>query len=356
VRRDPRRALKTCELALVRRGCSPATVEAVLRMAGALLSECGKPVKAIDAGDVRAHLAGCARAELSPNTQQAVLVRLRIFFKALVEEGLLPSDPTAGLRVQVGSAQPQLVLTQTQVARLLKTASDASRYASLSTAEHLARPLALRDRALFELLYATGLRRQELANARVVDLRLQEGSLVVRRAKGGESRALPLPLPAVEHLLTYLRNSRPVLAAESSPPTDHLLLGRAGAAILPDGIYQIVRRVGQAAGLEVTTHALRRSVATHLVQAGVTVEAVRQLLGHSDLASLVHYVRLEQTELAKAVRALDLTSARLGPTTEELRTAGNANRRAAAARVRPPRSGSPCPAPGTRLGRGTHER
>lgn len=153
-------------------------------------------------------------------------------------------------------------------------------------------------RACLELLHALGLRASEARAARVVDLDLNAGTLLVRRAKRGKSRALPLPPAALPHLSAYLRDGRQVLAAGRGRDRDALLLNQAGHPLGTDGVRRIVVQVAERRDLRAQPHHFRHAVATHLHQAGVSVEAIRELLGHRNVATTSIYLGVEQDEPA----------------------------------------------------------
>jgi integrase/recombinase XerC len=184
--------------------------------------------------------------------------------------------------------------------RDLPTVLRADQAASLVTAtvEHSSE--AVRDRAVLELLYATGVRVSELCGLDRTDL--DEGRRLVRVfGKGAKERAVPYGLPAQRALDDWLRHGRPVMAGRTSP--DALFLGVQGGRLQPTVVRRIVRAAAQAAGLPHTSpHDLRHSAATHLLDGGADLRAVQDLLGHSSLSSTQIYTQVSTERLRAAFK------------------------------------------------------
>ncbi|MCA9647035.1 MAG: tyrosine-type recombinase/integrase, partial [Myxococcales bacterium] len=141
----------------------------------------------------------------------------------------------------------------------------------------------------------------------VCDLDLAAGCLLVRRAKRGEPRQLPLPPAALPPLARYLRLGRPRLVRGDVLPAaeQRLLLTERGTPLVANEVLRVVKQVAARAGLRAHPHALRRALATHLVQAGVSIAHVRELLGHVRLDTTQRYVLVEREDLRRAVDVLD---------------------------------------------------
>jgi integrase/recombinase XerC len=158
----------------------------------------------------------------------------------------------------------------------------------------------LRDRALLELLYATGARISELCGLDVGDV--DPGRRLVRvRGKGGRERSVPYGLPAEQALDDWLRLGRPALARSASG--DALLLGARGGRLQPSVARRLVSRYARATGLPHTTpHGLRHSAATHLLEGGADLRTVQELLGHASLSSTQIYTHVSVERLRAAYR------------------------------------------------------
>jgi site-specific recombinase XerD len=265
----------------------------------------GNALSHVTRADLERFLADRARV-LSPTSQAQERARLRAALRALEAAGQLPQgDPAAQLAAVHAPPRLQSILAAHDVERLLCAASQLS---ACKAPLAVRRALALRDRGLLELLYGAGLRASEVADARTVDLDPASCSLLVRAVKRGPMRRVPLPEAVSPHLLDYLRDGRPVLSdAHPSRGEGRLFLTRTGRPLDRQVVHHVVRRAGRVAGLAAHPHQLRRSLATHLVRAGVPVPTVQHLLGHARLASTATYLRLDVSDLRHAVEVLEFT-------------------------------------------------
>lgn len=298
--RGPReaKALAALERDLRRRGYSPRTYEGVAWAAALLLRDANKPVGRVTREDVRRFLAGRA-VSVAASTQHGDLARLRTFYRSMLAAGLVAHDATERLDVKRPGHQPQLVLSETDVQRLLVVAAQ-----NVDHTNDRQRARALRDRALVELLYGLGLRQSELRAAQLTDLDLSGQQLLVRTAKRGERRTLPLPEASVPWLGSWLREGRPALMRA---PDDGALLvsARLGHRLGTGSVWWIISKLASRAGLDANPHALRRGLATGLVRAGVPVPVVQAVLGHKQLRTTTRYVAVERGDLRQAVEGLD---------------------------------------------------
>jgi len=291
-------AVRLYERVMRGRGFSPETVAVNLRTVRRFLARLEVRLRRLRRQHVVAALAAMQRAGLAGATQARALGVLRAFSLVLVEAGVLAADPTEGLAVDAGQPAPRVVPTVDAVARLL-AASDVRPRSGASPA------LALRDRALLELLYGLGLRNSEARAARVDDLNLADGSLLVRAAKRGHARTLPLPRAALPHLQRYVEEARPPLVA-GRVDTGHLIVSKTGRPLRHGSdVGEVVAKAARRAGIRCHPHALRRGVATHLAAAGLNLRAVQTLLGHESLAVTQRYVSVPSDELHRTVRALE---------------------------------------------------
>lgn len=292
-------AVRLYERAMRGRGLSPETVAVNLRSVRRFLSTLERPVRRLRRRDVVVYLADLQRAEVAGATQARALMVVRMFCRALVEAQALPEDPTAGLFVDAGEALPGIVPTEAGVAKLL-AAADLRPRSGASPA------INLRDRALVELLYGLGLRSAEARAALVTDLNLADGSLAVRPAKRGPPRTLPLPRAALPHLARYLTEGRPILVRRGLDK-GRLLVSKTGRPLRHcSDVGLIVAKLAARAGVRCHPHALRRGVATHLVEAGVNVRVVQVLLGHQSLEVTQRYVAVDRAGLRATVTLLEL--------------------------------------------------
>ena len=239
------------------------------------------------------HLTEFYRAQKqSPSVSEATAgARLRsllILLRWAVSQELLLLDPSRGWKVPKPNRPLPRVLTVDEVERVLQ--------APLQSPRAFIR---LRDRALLELLYGTGMRGGEVLALNVDDLDLADASLRILGGKG-KNRRLPLTDGVVVALRDYLDWILPRYAQTGETA---LFLTRSGERMNTRSLSQQLQRYGQALGIAgVTAHALRRALATHLVQGGAELVEIQRLLGHVDINSTVVYTRLYPTDLIRAHR------------------------------------------------------
>jgi integrase/recombinase XerD len=226
------------------------------------------------------------RPPLAPASIQRKAASIRSFYKHLRREELIDHDPTADLRWRRRARRLPATLSRDQVMKLLSQPRGTE-------------PLALRDRALLELMYASGLRISEAVSLEVGDVDLEEGLLQVR-GKGGKERIVPVGRHAVSALRAYEGRGRPALVGDAVQ--SRLFLNARGGAISRQGLYKIVMRHARSAGLDerMSPHTLRHSFATHLLSGGCDLRALQEMLGHSDLATTQLYTHLSSDRLKDA--------------------------------------------------------
>jgi integrase/recombinase XerD len=214
------------------------------------------------------------------------------FFTWAVESGLLIVDPAVSVRRESRKQwQPANVISESEVATLIE-ALDATT------------TIGLRNRALFELMYSTGLRCAEVSALDLADVDLSDGVVFVRNGKGAKQRLVPIGATAVEAVERYLIFARPLLLAH--PHVQALFVvgycGGKGTRLGTGGIRCVLKRAAQAASIthRVTPHTFRHSFATHLLRAGADLRHVQELLGHSRIDATERYTHLDVSDLAAA--------------------------------------------------------
>lgn len=226
---------------------------------------------------------GYARASVA---RRAACVRA--FFHFLVENGMLGSDPSTTLVFPVRGRRLPRFLTEREAGELVD-------------GRPVETEVGIRDRAIIELLYATGIRVGELCGLRVCDLDLDSG--VVRVVgKGDRERVVLAGRPALTALASYLRNARPALARVRGYEGDVVFLGNRGAPVDPRQVRRIVDREARAliGGEGLSPHTLRHSFATHMLANGADLRSVQELLGHRNVATTQIYTHLTRAEVRKA--------------------------------------------------------
>jgi integrase/recombinase XerD len=226
------------------------------------------------------------RPSVSPATLQRKAACLRSFYRHLRREGLVDHDPTADLRGPPKTQRLPMVLSREQVGKLLAQPKGTE-------------PLALRDRALLEVMYACGLRVSEAIALEIGDVDLQEGVLRAR-GKGSKERIVPVGRQAVSALEAYCERGRPKLVGLKAE--GHLLVNHRGGGLTRQGLYKIVQSHARSAGLAelMTPHTLRHTFATHLLSGGCDLRSLQEMLGHADLATTQIYTHLSAERLKDA--------------------------------------------------------
>ena len=273
------------------RGLSRNTLEAYrvdLLQLGEFLDRQGLGLAQAGHGDLAAFLSELASTppQKAPATLGRKVACLRSFYRHLRREGLIEHDPTAELRGPRKTQRLPRVLTREEVARLLREPRGSE-------------PLALRDRALLEVMYACGLRVSEAIGLELTDLDLDERMLRAR-GKGSKERLVPVGRQAVTALRSYCRHGRPILLGAKAKST--LFLSRRGSPLTRQGLYQIVQAHARGAGLSerMSPHTLRHSFATHLLAGGCDLRSLQEMLGHADLATTQVYTHLSAERLKDA--------------------------------------------------------
>ncbi|HEV7123398.1 MAG TPA: tyrosine recombinase XerC [Rhodanobacter sp.] len=223
------------------------------------------------------------RRGLEPPSLRAMLSAFRSFFRFLAREGKIQNNPAAGVRSpKVRRKLPEVLDVDEASALVEITAND---------------PLALRDRAMLELLYSSGLRVSELCGTRWRDLDTEQGLLRVT-GKGNKTRIVPVGRMALEALAT-LRTAQP--AGADAP----ILQGRGDQALTPGAVRAAIKRRARSQGIwrRVYPHLMRHSCASHLLESSGNLRAVQELLGHADIGTTQIYTHLDFQHLAKVYDA-----------------------------------------------------
>lgn len=234
------------------------------------------------AGDLLAYLSALNSG--SVRTAARRLSCLRRYYAWLVREGRRSSDPVARIEApRLGRSLPKS-LTESEVEALL----------AAPEVEQTA--LGLRDRAMLELLYATGLRVSELVGLQITQVNLRQGVVRVT-GKGGKERLVPMGEEAAGWLQRYLQESRPVLL--QGRLTEDLFPTRRGSAMSRQAFWHLIRRYARRAGIDkpLSPHVLRHAFATHLLNHGADLRVVQMLLGHSNISTTQIYTHVARERL-----------------------------------------------------------
>src|SRR5262245_11561482 len=242
-----------------------------------------------DLSDFLADLAqgdGNGRPPCSTATVHRKAACLRSFYRHLRREEAIEDDPAARLETPRRGKKLPAVLSYGEVQRLLAQPRGDD-------------PVTLRDRALLELMYASGLRASETISLEVSDVDLEHG-VVRARGKGSKERLVPIGGKAIAAIRVYLRSARGRLVRV--PEERKLFLNFRGRPLTRQGLYKIVLRHAESAGLgdRMSPHTLRHSFATHLLTGGCDLRSVQEMLGHADLSTTQLYTHLSGEELKEA--------------------------------------------------------
>lgn len=288
-------ALARYETHLRARRASPRTLDSYLRELRLLADRLGGRPATVSLQDLREHLCGLLSGSrsitakpLGAATVARAATTYKRFFAFLAAEGLLPDDPARRLeRPRVPRYPPGEVLSVPEVKRLFAACGDDTQ--------------GLRDRAICEVLYATGLRLSEVVALDLGDLDRAERELLVRAGKGEKARLLPLTRSAFHRLEHYVAAARGELATSHADSAQAMFLSRLGRRLCKRALADVLLQRGRRAGIKKTVkpHMLRRTFATHLLKGGASVRHIQELLGHADLNTTALYLKLDTRELRR---------------------------------------------------------
>lgn len=225
----------------------------------------------------------------SDHQMQHVTV-LRSFYGFLCRRGFLLTNPTGLLEYpKVENHLPRSILSKDEARKIIEAPDTRS-------------PLGLRDRAILETFYATGIRAGELANLKLSEVDTEDRLLRVLLGKGRKDRNVPLTRPAAEAIEEYLLRGRPRMRGARG--SSLLFLAERGGRIYNDALNALIASWARKAGIErhATCHTFRHSAATHLLKGGADIRHIQKLLGHASLSSTERYTRVEISDLKDVIR------------------------------------------------------
>ena len=270
----------------VERGLSPHTLVAYendVRKLAAFADARGRTVLELGQAELAEYIAWLRGQGLSPRSQARHVHSARGFYRFAVREGLVEGDPMENLRPPKAFRPLPRCLTAAQIEALLASPRTDG-------------PVGLRDRAMLEVMYATGLRASEVTSLETANVDLELG-LVRVFGKGRKERLVPFGREAAQWVRRYLDGVRGRLAKGRSSKV--LFLSNRGGALSPTGLWGIVRRHAVAAGVArtLTPHVLRHSFASHLLERGADLRALQAMLGHSDISTTQIYTHVTRERL-----------------------------------------------------------
>ena len=274
---------------IVEKGLSKNTIEAyshgLSRFLNHLREKGVQEVQEINKFHVRGFLLALRKKNLSAKTTVRNLVAIRTFFRFLVQEGILEANPVENLESpKVAKTLPQ-ILTLREIEQILEQ-------------PNLQTPLGKRDRAMLEMIYATGMRVSELTQLPIHQVNL-EGGYVLLYGKGSKERIVPLGSEAMKWVTLYVKESRGILTKGKESP--FLFINRSGKAMSRQRLWKNLKDYARKAGLRkrITPHLFRHSFASHLLERGADLRSVQMMLGHVDISSTQIYTHVTGERLKK---------------------------------------------------------
>jgi integrase/recombinase XerD len=271
----------------VERRLSPNTVESYSRdlsQLSAAAAAVGRPVESLDRRALEQVVRDLMAEGRSPRSVARAVACFRGFYRFLVVSGHRQDNPAVDVQAPKAWKTLPKFLSAEQIERLIE-------------APDTTEPRGLRDRALIELFYATGLRVSEMVNLRAQDLNLESGYLTCT-GKGRKQRLVPIGDEASAWLTRYMKAGRPALLKKRASPR-LFVNARGGPGLTRVGFWKILKEHGRHAGLPSTLspHVLRHSFATHLLERGADLRAIQMMLGHSDLSTTQIYTHILDARL-----------------------------------------------------------
>jgi site-specific recombinase XerD len=260
------------------------------------LRDRGVPLVDVRTSDIEAYQADVCALRKKDGTPYSVdlqvhrLSSVKTLFRFLYQRGYVLNDASAPVEYPRREMRlPRGVLTREETRKLVEAPDTSS-------------PIGLRDRAILETFYGTGIRAGELAKLKTIDVDTEDKVLRVLLGKGAKDRNVPLTRAAAEAIEAYLLYGRPKIRGAVKSPW--LFLALRGGRMYPDLLNGVVQAAGKKTGLEKhpTCHTLRHSVATHLLKGGADIRHIQKLLGHSSLQSTERYTHVEISDLSKVLR------------------------------------------------------
>lgn len=247
----------------------------------------GRFVPRLTVRDLSDYMAWLQTQKLAPTSISRHIVSLKVFYRYLQLEGIVKDNPAELLGAQKSWQRIPEVLSATTSVRLVEAPQPYD-------------PFWRRDRAMLELLYATGCRASEISNLPMRNLHLEE-RYCLAHGKGSKDRITPLGEAAVEAIRAYLEHERPDLAKVAKSPPEWVLLSRGGRRLRREAIWELVKRYAIRCGAPegVSPHTLRHSFATHLLAGGADLRQVQELLGHASIATTQIYTHVDQSRLKR---------------------------------------------------------
>jgi len=243
----------------------------------------GKSFISVKSKHIQEYFSDRQKNNIGSSTQARILTCLHSFYEYLLANQLIKKDPTEQLSQPKLEKKLPVFLNIQEVEKLLEAPSSSSLFGQ-------------RDRAMLELLYSCGLRVSELINLSYHNINLKEEFIRIH-GKGNKERVLPMGEVAIDYLMKYETNARPMLLKNGQ--SDSYFLSNRGSAMSRQNFFYIIKAYANQAGIDkpLSPHSLRHAFATHLVQKGADLRSVQLMLGHSDISSTQLYTHIQNAQL-----------------------------------------------------------
>ena len=243
----------------------------------------GKSFISVNSKHIQDYFSDRQKNNISSSSQARILTCLHSFYQYLLANQLIKKDPTEQLSHPKLEKKLPVFLNIQEVEKLLEAPSSSSLFGQ-------------RDRAMLELLYSCGLRVSELINLSYHNINLKEEFIRIH-GKGNKERVLPMGEMAIDYLMKYETNARPMLLKNGQ--SDSYFLSNRGSAMSRQNFFYIIKAYANQVGIDkpLSPHSLRHAFATHLVQKGADLRSVQLMLGHSDISSTQLYTHIQNAQL-----------------------------------------------------------
>ncbi len=269
----------------VEKGLSANTIEAYRRdiqKFSKFLQETGQNLNSFTRENVLSFINSLRDSGNQATTVARNLATMRGFCKFMLMEGLLKEDPIENLLTPKGWKRIPRIIGTDEVSSLLK--------------KPIGNNLSLRDRAILEIMYSSGLRASEVINLKTGDINFEAGFLTIT-GKGSKQRVVPVHEQALSTIKEYIKDARPVFLKKKA--SNYLFLAKGGKPMTRQRLWQLIKKYSAELSIEISPHTLRHCFASHLLDGGADLRALQKMLGHTDISTTQIYTKVTPERLRK---------------------------------------------------------